>query len=169
MSSSVSRIGVIEATFSDRSGAVMCISAAMLLFALLLASVLDLDWRHCHIDRRQVTWEILFIWRSYLFGHCFETHQWSKPWLVPCPREHLGFVHFYEFDQILLIRKAPWDRHSNLKQFFSPECWFQVNGRQAPSLPSYCWSLWTCASQMEQRKAKAAAQFSSSIYSPYVF
>lgn len=43
MSSSVSRIGVIEATFSDRSGAVMCISAAMLLFALLLASVLDLD------------------------------------------------------------------------------------------------------------------------------
>lgn len=35
ISLSVSRIGVIEATFSDRSGAVMCISVDMLLFALL--------------------------------------------------------------------------------------------------------------------------------------
>lgn len=37
ISSSVSRIGVIEATFSDRSGAVMCISVDMLLLPCCLA------------------------------------------------------------------------------------------------------------------------------------
>lgn len=126
---------------------------------VIWSPILDID---CHMLLNY--WYKLF-GRSIAFKNICE----QNCWLVPFPRECLGFVlFFFLFESNSLNQEGSLgpSQQSEIALFMT---WVLISGKWHLHFTFTVEVFWTCALQMEWLKAKTPAHFNSSIYSLYVF